>query len=313
MLGPVRRSREYPGHDAPEVDRRAPDARRSGAGRRRGPAGVAARVESGEAHLEPDGERPGGWTLRIDGTPQSYVDTNDPTVLHFEYMRRLGSVIDTAAPAGAPLRVLHLGGGALTLARYVVATRPGSVQRVAELDSALIELVRRELPLPRHADLRVRACDGRTAVEGAPAARYDVVVTDVFGGAQVPGRFATVEFAAQVARALRPGGRYAVNLADGPPLGYARGQVATLREAFAEVCLLAEPGVLRGRRFGNVVLVAAARRGTLPMADLATAAARDSVPARLVHGGDLERFVGGARPVTDATAVDSPSPPAGLF
>lgn len=261
----------------------------------------------------PDTDRPGGWTLYVDGTPQSYVDTNDPTQLHFEYVRRLASVIDTAAPPGAPLRVLHLGGGGLTLARYVAATRPGSVQRVVESDAALIALVRRELPLPRHVDLRVRACDGRTAVEGAAAGRYDVVITDVFGGSRVPGRFATVEFARQVARVLRPGGRYAANLADGPPLEYARGQVATLREVFAEVCLLAEPGVLRKRRFGNVVLVAAATRGGLPVADLATAAARDSCPARLVHGQDLDRFVAGARPVTDAAAVDSPPPPAGLF
>src|SRR2546423_600544 len=90
----------------------------------------------GAAALVPDPDRPGGWTLRLDGTPQSYVDTADPAVLHFEYMRRLGSVVDAAAPAGEPLRVLHLGGGALTLARYVAATRPGSTQQVVERDAA---------------------------------------------------------------------------------------------------------------------------------------------------------------------------------
>jgi spermidine synthase len=269
-------------------------------------------VESGTAELVPDPDRPGGWTLRVDGTPQSHVDLTDPTALAFEYMRRLASVVDLAGSPPEALRVLHLGGGAFTLPRYVAATRAGSRQRVVELDAPLTAFVRKHLPLPRGEDLRIRSGDGRSAVESEPDARYDLIVTDVFGDARVPGRFGTTEFAAQVARVLRPGGWYAVNLADGPPLAYARGQVATLRAVFADVCLITDPGVLRGRRFGNVVLVAA-REGGLPAADLATTAARDLFPARLLHGTDLDRFVGGARPMTDATATDSPPPPLGLF
>jgi spermidine synthase len=280
---------------------------------RQGAATVIERVDSGTAELVPDTDRPGAWTLRLDGTPQSYVDLDDPTHLGFEYMRRLGSVLDAAAPPGAPLHVLHLGGGGLTLPRYVAATRPRSPQRVVELDEALTALVRRVLPLARGTDVRVRGGDGRAAVEASPPTRYDVVVTDVFGGARVPAPFTTVEFAAQAARILRPGGLYVANLADGAPLAFARSQVATLRAVFAEVCLIAEPGVLRGRRFGNVVLVAACEPGRLPVAELATAAARDSVPARLVSGADLTRFAAGAHPTHDATATGSPAPPPGLF
>lgn len=270
-------------------------------------------VASGTAELIPDADRPGAWMLRIDGTPQSYVDLHDPAHLGFEYMRRLGSVIDFAAVPGTPLRVLHLGGGALTLARYVAVTRPGSAQRVVELDGALTALVRRVLPLPRGAEIRVREADGRSVVQSTGDARFDVVVTDVYGGARVPAQFTSVEFAAQAARVLRPGGLYVANLADGPPLTFARSQVATLRTAFAEVCLIAEPGVLRGRRFGNVVLVATTEPGALPLADLATTAARDPVPARLVSAGDLDRFVAATRPTTDATAAPSPAPPSGTF
>src|SRR5262249_33763682 len=153
----------------------------------------------------------------------------------------------------------------LTLPRYVAVTRPGSVQRAVERDAALTALVRRVLPLPRGADLRVRGADAREAGEGAGPARHDPVGADVYGGSQVPARVASVEFAAAVARVLRPGGWYAVNLADAAPLAFSRGQVATLRAVFDDVCLMAEPGVLRGRRFGNVVLVA----GTgLPVAGL---------------------------------------------
>ena len=39
------------------------------------------RVASGVASLEPDPRRDRGWTLLVDGVPQSYVDLADPTFL----------------------------------------------------------------------------------------------------------------------------------------------------------------------------------------------------------------------------------------
>jgi spermidine synthase len=209
--------------------------------------------------------------------------------------------------------VLHLGGGALTLPRYVAATRPGSVQRVVELDAALIDFVRRHLPLPRGADIRVRPMDARAAVEATAPARFDLVIADVYRGARVPAHLASVEYLAAAARLLRAGGLYVANLADGSGLAFARGQVATLQSIFAEVVLLAEPSVLRGRRFGNVILVAAAETGRIPVSALARAAAADAFPARLVMGEDLDDLVAGARVVTDALATPSPAPPANLF
>src|SRR5215210_2450801 len=103
-------------------------------------------VTGGTAELLADADRDGSWMLLVNGTAQSHVDLDDPTHLEFEYVRRLGHVVDLIAPAGAPLRALHLGGGAWTLARYLAATRPGSAQRVAELDGALAELVEARLP-----------------------------------------------------------------------------------------------------------------------------------------------------------------------
>jgi spermidine synthase len=279
--------------------------------RQRGPARVTQPVDFGVAVLKADPDNAGGWTLLLDGYPQSYVDMRDPVRLEFEYIRWLASIVDSAAPLGAGIRVLHLGGGAMTLARYVAATRPGSVQRVVERDAALVALVRRELPLPRGADIRVRIADARAAVDATGPGRYDLVIGDVYGAAQVPAHLTTTEFTSAVARVLRPGGTYAVNLNDGGPLAFARSQAATLRTVFADVCLVAEPGVLRGRRFGNLVLVAGAV--PLPVTDLAAAGAREMFPARLVHGEALDRFVAGARPVSDGAAVDSPLPPPNLF
>lgn len=268
-------------------------------------------VAGGTAELLGDADRDGSWVLMVDGTPQSHVDLDDPTHLEFEYVRRMGHVLDLAAPGGATLDVVHLGGGALTLPRYVATTRPGSRQRVVEIDQPLTDLVREYLPLPRNARIRVRAGDAREALATLHPASADVVVTDVFAGARTPAHLTTVEFAREVARVLRPGGVYAANVADGPPLRFARSQVATLRQVFAHVCLLAEPGTMRGRRFGN--LVAVASDAELPLAGLTRACARDPMPSRVVDGEDLERFAGRAVPVTDADAQPSPEPPAGVF
>ena len=118
-----------------------------------GPA-VRADIDAGVAELVADAGRPRAWTLRVDGIPQSHVDLDDPLYLEFEYMRRLGHLADLAAPDGQPLRVLHLGGGGLTLARYVAAARPGSSQLAVESDGALVDLVRRRLPLDQPAPER---------------------------------------------------------------------------------------------------------------------------------------------------------------
>src|ERR1039457_4755666 len=106
-------------------------------------------IDSGTAELVGDPHRPGSWTLLVDGTPQSHVDLDDPAYLDFEYMRRLGHLADLAARDGTPLRVLHLGAGGLTLARYTAAPRPGSSQGAVESDAALAGFVRQRLPLPR--------------------------------------------------------------------------------------------------------------------------------------------------------------------
>jgi hypothetical protein len=74
---------------------------------------------------------------------------------------------------------------------------------------------------------------------------------------------------------------------------------------------MAEPAILRGRRFGNLVIAASPR--DLPLAGLTRRLAGDPLPARLVHGDELTRFTAGAAPVSDADAQPSPAPPPGVF
>ncbi|MDP9817724.1 spermidine synthase [Spirilliplanes yamanashiensis] len=236
--------------------------------------------------LVPDARRPGGWTLYAGGVEQSYVVAGDPRHLAFAYVRVIAAVLDAAGPAGAPLRVLHLGGGALTLPRYVAATRPGSAQRVVELDPRVVDLVARHLPWP--ASVEVVTGDARAALAGERG--HDVVVADVFAAARAPDSVATGGFYADAARALRPAGLLVANVTDVPPLAYARTQVAAARSAFPHVAALGPAAVLRGRRAGNVVLAASAA----PLPGRVGRAAE-----RVLAGEALVTFAAGARPPAD--------------
>ncbi|MFG2618173.1 spermidine synthase [Streptomyces sp. NPDC048507] len=280
-----------------------------GGGSAAGPA--AGQVDGGLAELVPDRERARAWTLLIDGAPQSHVDLDDPGHLDFSYQRRIGHLIDLIAPARQPLNVVHLGGGAFTLARYTAASRPRSTQQIVEIDAALVAFVREHLPLDPQARVRVRAVDARAGLAKVADGWADLVVADVFGGARTPAHLTSAEFLDDVRRVLKPGGWYVANLADGPPLAHLRGQIATAASRFTELALAADPVVWRGKRFGNAVLVAADRQ--LPVAEFTRRVASDPHPGRVEHGRALADFTGGAAPVADASAVASPEPPPSVF
>jgi SAM-dependent methyltransferase len=284
------------------------------------PGGPAVRRlgQPGTVELLADPDRPRAWTLLVDSTPQSYVDLDDPLYLEFEYIRRIGHLVDLAAPPGTPLRVLHLGGGGLSLARYVAATRPGSVQLAVDDDAELVDLVRERLPLRQRGRrpgasgrIRIRVADARAVLTGVADGSYDVVIADLFAGARTPAHLTSVEFTGEARRALAPGGMFVTNIGDGPPLAHARGRVAAVRAIFDGAVLISDAAVLRGRRFGNLVL--AGSDAELPVAELTRVLAADPFPARIVHDADLEKFASGAAPITDDRAQLSPVPPPGVF
>jgi len=266
------------------------------------------------AEIRPDRWVPGAFELVVDGTPQSHVNLDNPAELFFEYVSRMGHVIDQLKMPGEPLTALHLGAGALTIPRYIEATRPGSRQQVLELEPELVELVRRELPFPRGASIRVRYGDARASLAKLPAGlrgAVDVLVVDVFGGARIPAHVTSVEFYRECAAFLAPAGVLLVNVADGSGAAFARGQAATLTMVLDDVAVLAEPQVLRGRRFGNFVLVAS--HSPLPLEWMPRLLAGGPHPATLAHGLELRNWIAGAPVVTDATALPSPPPNRSVF
>ena len=226
----------------------------------------------------------------------------------------MGAVIDRLRMPGQPLTAVHLGAGALTLPRYVESTRPGSRQQVIELEPALWDLVRENLPLPRGAAIRVRIGDARAGLAKLPAGltgAVDLLVSDVYSGAQTPAHLTTVEFYRDAARLLAPDGVLLVNVSDGPGLAFARRQVATIRAVLPEVIVLAEVQVLKGRRFGNLVVAASA--APLPVEWLPRLMAAGPHPAKVAQGAEIEEFMRGARASTDADATPSPKPSASIF
>lgn len=239
-----------------------------------------------------DGDRPGAYVLWLDDRAQSQVDLDDPTWLAFDYVRRIADVLDVAAPAGEPLRVLHVGGAAMTLPRYVAHTRPRSGQVVLEPDAELVEEVRRRLPLPPRSGIKVRPVDG---VSGLPALRddsVDVVVLDAFAGGAVPPELLGTAFLGQVRRVLADGGLFVANVTDRAPFPLVRRAVAGVRELFPRLLVGAEPATLKGRREGNLVVVA----GVEPPEDaLHERAASGAAPYRLLGGTAVLDSFGGGR------------------
>ena len=254
-----------------------------------------------------DDDRSDSWLVVVGGVPQSAVDLDDPTSLAFEYMSLMAHVIDVRCPRPAPLRTLHVGGAGLAMARWVAVTRPRSRQLVFEPDAELTAAVRERLPLPRGAAVRVRPVDGRSGIATRGDGSTDLLLLDAFADGLVPPSLTTREWVAEVARVLAPGGTYVVNVADGPPLRFARRVAATVLETFPGSLLLAEPSTLRGRRIGNLVLAATADPDGFDIAELGRAVAGRSFPARLLPPAELAAWVGGARPLTDAEVGAAPA------
>ncbi|MFI7482521.1 spermidine synthase [Kocuria sp. M1R5S2] len=246
------------------------------------------------AEIAPDGFTEGGFVLSIGGAEQSHVNLAHPEEVFYEYLRRIANVADVVAAPGAPVTAVHLGAGALTLARYVAATRPGSAQTAVELERELPGFVLDALPLPAGADVRVVVGDARAALPDVVApGSADLVVLDVFSGRDAPPHLTEPSFYAEVARVVAPTGVLAVNVGDDPGLSFFAGQALALRSVFADVWCLAEQRLLTGRYPGNLVLVAGRR--PLPRGWAGSLDAAGPHPASVLDGLGLEEFLGRLR------------------
>ncbi|MGK9147101.1 hypothetical protein KXS11_05690 [Plantibacter flavus] len=278
---------------------------------------------------------PARYQLDVDGVPQSVVSMGDPTRLKYAYIRHIARAIDAVAPAGDQLFTVHLGAGALTLPRYVEATRPGSSQLVVEFEPALYAAVVTALPLAAGTELRAIFGDAREVADAPlpsadstaarpprssdPGERTALIrtspdtqwtnarftVVDLWDAALIHRRVASHEFYLRVAARSADDGVIAVNLLDGHPFEYSRRQAATLGAVFEHVAVVldAEPEDDEGP-LGNVLVFASHR----PLDIAAHPELLGEPIPHLLHGEELTAWIGGAAIMTDADGTDSPDP-----
>lgn len=250
--------------------------------------------------LSPDPKLP-IRVLRLDNLDHSEVDLSDPTSLRFAYTQLFGTVVDALAPG--PIHAVHLGGGALTMPRYVRATRPGSTGVVLEVDVALPKLAARELGWKPGPDVQVVIGDGRvTMATLATMAKQrkrsaDIVFGDAFGAEAVPWHLTTREFVETIRGVLDDGGVYAVNVIDAAQHRFVRAVVATVSAEFSHVAVLA-PQEAFAEGYGSNFIVIGSKQ-PLPTARYRADIGAKQLDAVVLSGAELRRWVGTSRILRD--------------
>jgi MFS family permease len=236
-----------------------------------------------------DPGHPSARDLYLDRLRHAYVNLKDPKDLEVRYVRLFADVARSMPPG--PLRALHIGGGGFSFPEYLAATRPGTYNRVLEIDGQLVKIAQRELGLVKSRRMVVDVGDARLALRHLEPATYDLVVGDAFSGEAVPWHLTTAEVMREIDRSLRPGGIVMMNVIDGDHSRFARAELATMRAEFGDVAAILPAGGIPTDEPVNQVLVAS--RAPLP---------RIVVPpadGQVVDGRALDRYIGGAHRLTD--------------
>jgi spermidine synthase len=247
-------------------------------------SGVHATIDKDPWHEE-------AFVLSIDNAEQSQVNLAHPEEVFYEYLRRIANAVDLVKPSGERITALHLGAGALTLARYIQATRPGSVQHAVELERELLDFVLDHLPMPAGTELSSHVGDAREALGELPAGlKFDVVILDIFSGPDAPAHLACTDFYREAAAVLAPGGVLAVNVGDEPGFTLVSSQTRALREAMAGVAAYGTSNLFTRRYPGNIILLG--RAEAWPQEWSAVLTARGPHPATVLSGVELDELAG---------------------
>lgn len=246
-------------------------------------------ISTGTAHLEKlDGEAD-SYVLHVNGVPSSSITLSDPERLDFEYLDWMRRAIDVSLPPGS-LRAVHIGAAGCSLARALDAARPGSKQTAIDVDDILLGCARRWFDLPRSPALSLRAGDGAAEIEKFRPDALDVIVRDAFDHDSVPSALQTGTFFASCASALKDSGLYVANVPDSGDHRTLRADLTMLSDHFAHLAAATEPAILKGRRRGNVVVLAS--NSPLDTASLDRSLRTAASPATFLAGTRLRSRLG---------------------
>lgn len=247
------------------------------------------------ASVARDGFSETGYILEIGGAEQSHVDLTHPDHIFYEYLRRIGHLADLVTPAGQPITAAHLGAGALTLVRYLQATRPGSRQIAVDIERELPSFVISQLPLPAGTDCQILIEDAAAAVPelgerlGAPQG-LELMVLDIFSGWSAPEHLTTPGFYTDLRDALAQEGMLVVNVGDDAGLSFFAAQACTMLETFEHVWCLTESSMLTTKHAGNLILAGSSR--DLDADTRARLLAAGPHPASVLDTHELAEFIG---------------------
>ena len=256
--------------------------------------------------LQPDFYTTDGWLISVNGVPSSHIVLGEPQALVFEYMRWIATGTRAFADEYLDtdkLRITHLGGGACTMARYFADVYPQSRNTVVELDGELARLAREWFDIPRAPRVKIRVDDARVVAESFTPASRDIIIRDAFAGAVTPENLTTVEFFEHCHRGLAPGGLYVSNCGDHSDLRGAKTELAGMMEVFKHVAVISDPTMLKGRRYGNIILIGSDQELFDAHSTQTAAMTREllggGVPAQYKDEAWTRRFASGAHPRRD--------------
>ncbi|APT92745.1 spermidine synthase [Corynebacterium phocae] len=257
-------------------------------------------ISTGTAVIEADPFRDGSYILNVNGVPSSHIVVGQPRELEFEYMRWIAAAVEHLAPGK---RLLHLGGAGCSLPRYFADLWPEAHNTVVELDAKLADLARTHFDLPKAPRVKIRTGEARAETEKFPPGRFEVIIRDVFAGAVTPRPLTTLEYFRHAHAALAPGGLFVANCGDHAGLELAKAELAGLAKVFANVAVIADPPMLKGRRYGNIILIATdaelPAEGSPQAAALAKPLLAGAVPAHYQDPAWTRRFTGAATAYRD--------------
>jgi spermidine synthase len=186
-------------------------------------------------------------TLVLDHLVHSYNSLEDPSYLHYAYIKVYAEVADYLARRlpNQGLEVLYIGGGGYTLARHIEATYPNARQDVIEIDPGVTQTAYEKLGVdPNRTRIVTYNLDGRLMINQLAerlAGRYDLIIGDAFNDLSIPYHLTTREFDQKLKGLLKGDGYYLALVIDKLRGGkFIPAYTGTVRQVWPYVYILAD-------------------------------------------------------------------------
>ena len=211
-----------------------------------------------------------------------------PYALELEYTREMMACLLLHTDGDWPKRILQVGLGAGSLAKFWHRHRPDSRQTIVELNPAVVAMARQVFKLCDDERIDVQIGDGVHWMRTDRKDRYDCIMIDGYDHNARFGAMGTEAFYRDCRARLTRRGMLVLNLF-GRTHGYAR-QIENLRAAFDARVLALSP-IDADNHGGNAIVIAAVgERLTLDMPSLRVEAARLHEQTGLKLNGTLVRL-----------------------